>query len=235
MKNNHKSSESTALHVGVILDGNRRWAAAAGLSAIEGHRKGGEVFRDIAVYAFDKGIKYLSAFVFSTENWQRTEEEVGYLMKLTVKATEKYLDLFNDLGIKILVVGRRQQLPADLLSAIERTESRTEKNTNGTLVLCLNYSGHDEIIDATKQLIKGSVEPEEITSEAFENALYCPEVPPIDLLIRTSGEQRLSGFMLWRSAYSELYFIEKFWPEFTKSDLDKALKWYASRNRRFGV
>lgn len=215
-------------HLGLILDGNRRWAKANGLPTLEGHRKGSEVFKSISLKAFEKGVRYVSAYIFSNENWSRTEEEVGYLMSLVIKATEKYLEDFNKAGIKIVVIGRRTGLAKDVLASIERTETLTKDNTRGTLALCLNYGGREELADAINQLDKP------VTVESITNALYAPDVPDIDLVVRTSGEQRLSGFMLWRAAYAELLFVPTLWPDFTEADLDKALEEYANRERRFG-
>jgi undecaprenyl diphosphate synthase len=192
------------------------------------------VFKEIALAAFKRGVRYLSAFVFSTENWSRTEEEVGYLMSLVMKATEKYLDTFHEAGIKVIVVGRRDNLDDKVLKSIERTEARTKGNTRGTLVLCFSYGGQDELVDAVRHIIKAGIPAEAVTPETLETALYAPEVPPVDLIIRTSGEHRLSGFMLYRAAYAELYFINKYWPDFTTQDLDEALAEYAQRERRYG-
>jgi undecaprenyl diphosphate synthase len=229
-------SETTVLprHVGIILDGNRRWAKQQGITTLEGHRQGAEVFKEIALAAFERGVRFLSAFVFSTENWSRTEEEVGYLMSLVMKATEKYLDTFHEAGIKVIVIGRRDNLDDKVLKSIERTEARTKGNTRGTLVLCFSYGGQDELVDAVRHIIKAGIPAEAVTPETLETALYAPEVPPVDLIIRTSGEHRLSGFMLYRAAYAELYFIDKYWPDFTTQDLDEALAEYAQRERRYG-
>lgn len=218
-------------HVGLILDGNRRWAKERGVPTLEGHRQGAEVFKEVALGAFDRGIRYLSAFVFSTENWSRTEEEVGYLMKLVVKATESYLNDFHKAGIRIVTLGRRDGLTDSVLESIERTEQKTANNTRGTLALCFNYGGQEELVDAVNTL-KDSTEP--VTAETIQAALYHPEVPAVDLLIRTSGEQRTSGFMLYRAAYAELYFTDKYWPDFTLGNLDDALETYKKRSRRFG-
>jgi undecaprenyl diphosphate synthase len=222
-------------HLGIIIDGNRRWAQSQGVPNLEGHREGSEVFKEIALAAFERGIQYVSAYVFSTENWSRTEEEVGYLMKLVIKAMEKYLKTFHEKGIKILVLGRRTQIPGNVLEAIERTELKTKDNTEGTLALCFNYGGREEIADAFRNLAGQRVEPDKITEELVRGALYSPEIPDVDLIIRTSGERRLSGFMLYRSEYAELYFSNKFWPDFTVDNLDEALADYAGRQRRFGT
>lgn len=221
-------------HVGIILDGNRRWAKDNGLSALDGHRRGAEVFKEIALGAFRSGISYLSAFVFSTENWQRTEEEVSYLMKLITKAVEQYLKEFDAAGIKITVAGQRDGLSGSVLKSIEKTEARTSSNQNGNLILCLNYGGQQEIVDAVKQIIDKNLRAEDVTTAVVEQNIYLPGVPAVDLLIRTSGEQRTSGFMMWRSAYAELLFIDKYWPDFTVQDFDEALSEYSRRQRRFG-
>lgn len=221
-------------HVGLILDGNRRWAKANGVPALEGHRRGAEVFKDISLSFFDKGIACLSAFVFSTENWQRTEEEVSYLMKLMIKAVEKYLDEFDQKGIKIRISGRREGLSKSVLDSIAKTEEKTKSNNSGTLVLYFNYGGQQEIVDACKQIINKKVPAEQVDTKLIEQNLYSPELPPLDLLIRTSGEYRTSGFMLWQAAYAELLFIDGYWPDFTLEDLDNSLKEFASRQRRFG-
>jgi undecaprenyl diphosphate synthase len=221
-------------HLGIIMDGNRRWAKENGLPTLEGHQRGAEVFKEIALGAFERGIKYLSAFVFSTENWSRTEEEVGYLMNLVMKAVENYLDEFNEHGIRIVVLGRREGIREKVLEAIKNTEEKTKNNPKGTLALCFNYGGLEELVDAIKSIVAAGTAAEAVSSETLRNALYSPEVPDVDLLIRTSGEYRTSGFMLARAAYAELYFAEKYWPDFTLGDLDAALAEYAKRERRFG-
>lgn len=218
-------------HVGIILDGNRRWARQQGLPSLEGHRRGSENFKEIALYAFEKGVSNVSAYIFSTENWQRTEEEVGYLMQLVSKAVEHYLDEFHDRGIRVVVLGRREGLRKKVLDSIAKTEEKTAGNTKGTLAVCLNYGGQQEIADAATNLANQGAE---ITPDSLSTALYEPLVPNLDLIIRTSGEQRLSGFMLWRAAYAELYFTQTHWPAFTTDDFDGALAEYSNRQRRFG-
>lgn len=229
-------SETTVVpkHIGFILDGNRRWAKAQGLPTLEGHRQGSETFKTIALASFERGIQYVSAYVFSAENWQRTEEEVGYLMQLVVKATESYLNDFNQAGIKIVILGRRDKLPKHVIKSLEKTEAKTANNTRGTLALCLNYGGHEEIVDAVKALIQNGTAADDVSSEKIMKNLYHPEIPELDLIIRTSGEHRLSNFMLFRSAYAELLFVDKCWPDFAAEDLDAALVEFAQRQRRFG-
>ena len=221
-------------HLAIILDGNRRWAKSQNLPTLDGHREGAEVFREVAIATFERGIKYLSAYVFSTENWSRTKEEVGYLMSLLVKAVDKYLDDFHQRGIKIVFLGRREGLDNKVLKALQSAETKTDTNSHGTLALCFNYGGREEIVDAVKELMKQSINPDELTIDDISNHLYQPSVPAVDLVIRTSGEHRLSGFMLWRSDYAEFYFIDKLWPEFTIEDLGEALADYQQRHRRFG-
>lgn len=230
-------SESQILptHVGIILDGNRRWAKGHGLPVVQGHRQGLDVLKDISFHAFERGVRYLSAFVFSTENWQRAEDEVNYLMDLTVKAVEKYLDEFHERGIKVVILGRRTGVRQKVLDAIARTEEKTKDNTNGTLALCFNYGGKEELVDAVRHLIAEGVAPSDVSEEVIAGSLYNPEIPDADLLIRTSGEQRTSGFMLYRAAYAELRFVDKYWPDFTTADFDNALDDYAQRDRRFGL
>lgn len=221
-------------HIGLILDGNRRWAKQRGVPTLEGHRQGAEAFKNVALAAFQRGVKYVSAYTFSTENWQRTEEEVGYLMKLLIKAVEKHLSTFHNAGIRVVVLGRREGLTGSVLKAIEKTESTTAGNTNGTLALCFNYGGKAELVDAVRRIIDEGVSSDAVTPELLQQYVYYPEVPEIDLLIRTSGERRTSGFMLWRSEYAELYFTDAMWPDFDAQALDAALQDYAARKRRFG-
>lgn len=193
-------------------------------------------FYELSRYAFfEKKIPFLSAFVFSTENWKRTQEEVGFLMRLVIRAMDDYLDDFHRDNIKILILGTRDHLGKKVVEVIEKTEAKTRNNTAGTLAICFNYGGQQEIVDAAKKLIEQKIDPDSLDLDTFYNALYKPEVPPLDLVIRTSGEQRLSGFMLYRAAYSELYFVDKHWPDFDESDLDKALTEYAQRHRRYGA
>lgn len=221
-------------HLGLILDGNRRWAKERGLPTLEGHRKGAEMFKTTVLAAFDRGIDYVSAFAFSTENWQRTEEEVGYLMRLLVKAVEKHLSTFDQANVRIVVLGRRSELSAPVLKALEKAEQKTATNTGGTLALCFNYGGQEELVDAVASIVASGIDPTDVTKETIQKALYYPEVPGADLIIRTSGEYRTSGFMLYRSDYAELYFSDLYWPDFSPAELDKALAEYATRKRRFG-
>lgn len=221
-------------HVGIILDGNRRWARANGLETLEGHKRGSEVFKTVSLGLFERGVKYVSGFIFSTENWQRKADEVDYLMRLVIKAVEIHLDEYHKNNIRIRILGMRDNLKPSVLKAIEKTERKTADNTGGTLALCFNYGGREEIVEATKKLIASGVSPYEVDQQMVSSQMYAPEIPDIDLLVRTSGEQRLSGFMMWRAEYAELLFTQKHWPDITLADFDGFLDEYNQRKRRFG-
>lgn len=228
------SVTSTSLrHLGLILDGNRRWARSQGLPVLKGHQEGLEVFKTISLAAFERGVEFVSAYIFSTENHNRPKEEVSYLMNLVIKAVEKHLTTFHEQGIKIVHLGSREGLSDKVLAAIDKSVEKTKHNTNGTLGLCFNYGGQQEIIDAANHALKDG--KTSLTPDDIEQNLYAKDIPPLDLVIRTSGEQRLSGFMLWRASYAEILFVEKLWPDFTVDDLDSAIQCYDNRERRFGT
>ncbi len=228
-----ETTEILPTHIGFILDGNRRWAKANGKPTFEGHRQGLETLKEVSLAAFDKGIDYVSAYAFSEENWQRTQEEVSYLMGLTIKAMTKHLNTFHDAGIRLVMLGSRNRLDKKVLKAIDEAIETTKNNTRGTLALCFNYGGHQEIAAAAQALVDQNEQT--ITPEKLAQHLYAPEIPPVDLIIRTSGERRISGFMLWRASYSELYFTDVMWPDFSVKDLNAACSDYAHRQRRFGA
>ena len=221
-------------HIGFIVDGNRRWAKQHGLPAYEGHLAGYNALQDVLLATLASGVTYASAYVFSTENWKRSSGEVDKLMRLFLKALTKDVQLFIDNNVRLRVVGSRSELSPKLRVAIEDAEARTLDQTGGELLLCLNYGGQREIVDAVKLLAASGADMSEITEVDIEQNLYSPDVPPCDLIVRTSGEQRLSNFMLWRAAYSELLFVDKMWPDMTKSDVSAILEEYKSRKRRFG-
>ena len=221
-------------HVGFIVDGNRRWAKAHGLPTYEGHLAGYNALKDVLLETLSRGVKYASAYVFSTENWKRSEEEVGHLMGLLLKILESDTPIFVKNNVRLRVVGSREGLSGAILKAIDRAQATTANLDGGELLLCLNYGGQLEIADAVKKIVQSGVGPELITPELISQYIYAPEVPPCDLIVRTSGEQRLSNFMLWRSAYSELMFIDKNWPDMTRDDVSAILEEYAKRNRRHG-
>jgi undecaprenyl diphosphate synthase len=222
-------------HVGLILDGNRRWARGRGLPTLEGHRRGYENLKTIAELAFDKGIKYLSAYTFSTENWNRQKEEVKYLMDLILKMLTRDLKEIHQKGIRIVWLGSTEKLSKKLVQALNKAMEITKNNNQGTLALCFNYGGQLEIAEAVQKIIAKGIKVDDITEQTVADNLYCPEIPPVDIIVRTSGEKRLSNFMLWRSAYSELMFIDKHWPDFNEADLDNVINAYANRQRRFGA
>jgi undecaprenyl diphosphate synthase len=230
-----QTKTATPIHLGIILDGNRRWAKANGIPQLEGHRKGYENLKTIGTAALDRGIKYVSAYVFSTENWKRSQVEVKYLMRLLVWILKNEVDELNKKGVRVRIIGSKSGLDKKVVKACHDAEEITKHNTKGTLALCFNYGGYQEITDAVKNIVADGLKPEDITSETISRHLYASDIPPVDFIIRTSGEQRLSNFMLWRAAYSELYFVDKHWPAFTVEDLDEALKEYANRQRRFGA
>ena len=222
------------VHLGLILDGNRRWARSKGLPQLEGHRQGYNTLYDVAVHAIDLGIRYVTAYVFSTENWKRTEEEVGYLMDLVVWVAKHEVEKYVRQGLKVIFLGSRKRLSKKVLDAMAIAEFKTKDCTRGTLAVCLNYGGHMEISDGVARMISDGVAVDDVTPELIYKYLYHPEVPELDLIIRTSGEKRLSNFMLWRAAYAELYFTSVPWPAFTPADLDVALAEFAKRQRRIG-
>lgn len=228
---NMSETNTLPLHLGLILDGNRRWATERGIPTLEGHRQGYDNLKVITKAAVNRGVLYISAFIFSTENWNRTRAEVKYLMGLAYKVVAKDINELNKENIRVVWLGSRDKLSEKLLNAISNAEELTKTNVKATLALCFNYGGQQEIADASNKVMESG---ELITPEKIRKNLYHPEVPDLDFIIRTSGEQRLSNFMLWRAAYAELYFSKKHWPAFNADDLDEALAEYANRQRRFG-
>lgn len=225
-------------HLGFIVDGNRRWAKEHGLPSSEGHRRGYEVLKKIAYVCKDRGIKYMSAYIFSSENWGRSADEVGYLMKLFLFAFRHDMRKFIDDGFRIVFLGRRDRVSQEILDIMDEAETESAGNSDVTLAIHFNYGGHAEIIDAARHLAadvqSGRADLAEMTDDKFRQYLYHPEVPDMDMMVRTSGEQRVSGFALWRIAYSELMFLDKKWPDMTEVDIDAIIAEYSHRNRRFG-
>ena len=218
-------------HLGIIADGNRRWAREHGLPTIEGHKKGLETIETLVRAAAEASIPYVTFYVFSTENWGRSADEVGYIMKLAETRILKYAERFVKNNAKLVILGSKVNVPPKLASAIEKAEGMTSECTGITACFCFNYGGEQEIADAANIAIKTDGE---ITPQNIRKHLYHPEVPDLDMLVRTSGEERISGFMLWRAAYAELMFIEKYFPEMKAEDIRKILEEFDSRNRRFG-
>ena len=221
-------------HVGFIVDGNRRWAKLNGKSVAEGHRSGYDTLKTIALSAFDHSVKYVSAYVFSTENWQRDPKEVDDIMKILGWVLNHEVKGFHKKNIRLRIAGSRNKLAPSIIKAIDSAEKLTKHNTAGTVMLCLDYGGQQEIVDAVKTIVRSGVDADDVTVEMISNYVYAADVPPVDLIIRTSGEQRLSNFMTWRSVYSELMFYDKLWPDFNEQDLLEAFNNYATRHRRFG-
>lgn len=221
-------------HIGYIVDGNRRWAKERGLSTYEGHLAGYKTISKVALASFDAGVKYVSAYIFSTENWKRSEEEVGKLMGLVVRLVTTDLSELEKNNIKLVILGSRDNLSDRVKKAVDKAVLKTANNTAGTLALCFNYGGHQEIIDAVKKIVQSGASADEVNTDLIEQNLYGPEIPPVDLVVRTSGEQRISNFMLWRIAYSEMMFLDKYWPDMTESDVADIINEYNSRSRRFG-
>ncbi|MDZ7798158.1 MAG: isoprenyl transferase [Patescibacteria group bacterium] len=221
-------------HIGIIMDGNRRWARSRGLPTLQGHKKGYDKVLKVGDWCLEEGVKILSVYAFSTENWNRSKKEVGYLMKLLKRGLETDIRKLHKKNIKVQVLGRIKELSQDLQKAIKDTMELTKNNTKGVLNICINYGGRAEIIDAIKEMIKDKISPIQVTKKLVANYLYTKAQPDPDLIIRTSGEQRLSNFLTWQASYSELYFIKKHWPAFNRKDLQKAIKEYSNRQRRFG-
>lgn len=224
-------------HVGIILDGNGRWATERGLKRSEGHKAGFETLKILSKHVFTRGVKVLSVFAFSTENFNRTKDEVDYLMNLFLKGFKSSIKEFNKNNIKVVFSGRKEPLSDKVYKSMKSLEKETLNNTGGILNICLNYGGQTEIVDTTKKLINdvldGKLKTEDITPEIFMKNLY-NDLPPIDFLIRTSGEIRISNFMLFSLAYAEMYFPLTYFPDFKEDEFDKALEEYTKRDRRFG-
>ena len=219
-------------HLGIIIDGNRRWAKERGLPALEGHRRGLERLKELIDWSKERGIKVLTLFVFSTENWKRSKVEVNYLIRLFGQAlSKKNIQKIHQEGIKIRVIGQRERLPEPLQKTIKDVEELTKSNKGMVLNFALSYGGRAEIVEAIKNVIKKKIPLEKITEDMISQNLWTSDV---DLIIRTGKEQRISNFLIWQAAYSELYFCPKYWPEFSEKDLDRALQQYACCQRRFG-
>ena len=222
-------------HVAIIMDGNGRWAKMRGLKRSLGHKAGADNLESLARHVFERGVKVLSIFAFSTENFKRDKDEVDYLMDLFASRIKKYINKLKD--VKVVFSGRSDKLPSKVLKAIEEIEEKTKDIKDHTLNICINYGGRAEIVDATKKIAKdyneGKISLEDITEDKFKNYLY-NDLPDVDFLIRTSGELRISNFLLYELAYSEMYFPDTYFPDFDGEEFDKALDAFNKRDRRFG-
>ena len=231
-----KIQKNIPQHVGIIIDGNRRWARERNLPIFEGHQKGYEKMKQAPEWFFSRGVKILSFYAFSTENWNRAQDEVNYLMKLLKRSVEaSLLEQAKKNGFKVLVSGRLEELPGDLPALCLKIMAETKANNRGIVNICLNYGGRAEIVDAVRKMIKNKVELEQVHEGMIKKYLYQADLPDPDIIVRTSGEERLSGFLTWQSVYSELLFLKKYWPDFEESDVDIILREYADRQRRFGA
>ena len=218
-------------HLGIIADGNRRWAKERGLPTLEGHKKGLEAIGELAEAAGKAGIEYITFYVFSTENWGRSAEEVSYIMNLAETRILKYAEKLAKENARMLILGSKARISPKLASILEKAEEITANCTGITVCFCFNYGGEQEIADAANAALKADGE---ITPETIRKHVYHPEVPNVDMVVRTSGEERISGFMLLRSAYSEMMFIKKYFPDMNADDIPAIVEEYDSRNRRFG-
>ena len=229
--------ENLPVHVAIIMDGNRRWAKKNNLETAQGHKEGAENLKRIAKFANKIGIKYMTVYAFSTENWKRSEEEVGAIMKLLKLYISDFFKSYDD-NIKVNVLGRVNDLPKDLQNEINKAIDRTKNNTGLVLNICFNYGGRDEIVTAKKKIVEdvlsGKIKIEDIDETMVSNNLYTAGQPDPDLLIRTSGEERISNFLPWQISYSEFVFTDKYWPEYDEEEFLKSIQIYQKRTRRFG-
>ena len=222
-------------HIAIIMDGNRRWAKEKHIATALGHQQGAKALKE-TIKACDKlGIKYLTVYAFSTENWRRTQEEVDYLMKLLVTTMKKDLKNMHKNNVRVRFIGNRNQLSQELQDVIKHSEEVTCENTGVNLQIAFNYGARDEIVHAVKDIIKNKLKAEDITEDVINSYLYTKDIPDPDLLIRTGGDKRVSNYLLWQIAYSEFYVTETLWPDFNKKALEAAINEFNHRQRRFGA
>ena len=224
-------------HIGIIMDGNGRWAQERGMVRTMGHKHAMGTLRKLLLHMVNRGVKYCSLYAFSTENFKREITEVDFLMNLFVQAFQKELENIKKMKVKVLFSGRREPLPDDVLAAMDRFQEETKDNTELTINICLNYGSHAEIVDMTRKMCEkyknGEIELDDITEEFIQHNLY-QDLPPLDFVIRTSGELRLSNFMMYQASYAEFYFPKVYFPDFDEKEFDKAIEEFNKRNRRFG-
>ena len=225
-------------HIALIMDGNGRWANARGLPRVEGHRAGEAALLDVVAGAIQIGVKHLSVYAFSTENWKRSPDEVRFLMGFNREVLHRRRDQLNEWGVRVRWAGRKPRLWSSVIKELQFAETLTAGNDTLTLTMCVNYGGRTEIADAVRALAEevaaGRLKPSGITEKVLQRHLYTGELPDVDLFVRSSGEQRTSNFLLWQSAYAEMVFLDTLWPDFTRQQLWEAITLYASRSRRFG-
>lgn len=231
--------ENLPKHIAIIMDGNRRWARNKGLPVGLGHKEGAKTLEKIVRHAKNIGIKYITVYAFSTENWKRSQEEVSTLMNLMLNYLESYSKRADSENIKVNILGSRQGLSEKMIDLIDKCMERTKNNTGITFNIALNYGGRDEIVRAIKSIAEkvkeNEIDIEDITEQTVSDNLYTKDQPDPDLLIRTSGEIRLSNFLPWQLVYTEFVFVEKNWPDFNEKDLEEAIEIYQKRNRKFGA
>ena len=225
-------------HVAVVMDGNGRWANARGLTRVEGHKAGEATLLDVVAGAIQIGVKNLSVYAFSTENWKRSPDEVRFLMGFNRDVLHRRRDQLHQWGVRVRWAGRRPRLWASVINELQLAERLTVDNTVLTLTMCVNYGGRTEIADAVRRIAEevaaGRIRPSGVSEKLIQKHLYVPDMPDVDLFVRSSGEQRTSNFLPWQSAYAEMVFLNTLWPDFTREQLWEAIELYISRNRRFG-
>lgn len=225
-------------HVAVVMDGNGRWANARGLPRTAGHEAGEASLMDVVAGGIEIGVKHISAYAFSTENWRRSPEEVRFLMQFNRDVIRRRRDMMDEWGVRMRWSGRRPKLWRSVIKELEVAQEQTKNNSVITLNMCVNYGGRAEIVDAVRELsaavARGEQKPERITEASIAKHFYAPDMPDVDLFVRSSGEQRTSNFLPWQSAYSELVFVDTLWPDFDRRDLWCAVQTYAERDRRYG-
>jgi undecaprenyl diphosphate synthase len=225
-------------HVAIVMDGNGRWAKQRGLSRVQGHEEGEKSLFDVVEGAVQIGVTHISAYAFSTENWRRSPDEVRWLMGFNRLTIRRRIDEMDELGVRIRWAGRRPRLWKSVIDELEMAEERTRPNDRLTLTMCVNYGGRAEIADAAaaiaRDAVAGKINPDRIDERTLQRYLDEPDLPEVDLFLRSSGEQRTSNFMLWQSAYAEMVFLDTLWPDFDRRDLWRAIQIYADRDRRFG-
>jgi undecaprenyl diphosphate synthase len=221
-------------HVAIIMDGNGRWAKQHGLPRLAGHRAGTDIVRRVVDRFNDYKVKYLTLYAFSTENWRRPDEEVNGLIHILAQMIDRETKALHERGVRLYHLGKADSLSAELQSKVNKAIELTRNNKGITLSIAFDYGGRAEILDAVRRIIRDGVRPDDITESLFSSYLYIPNVPDPDLIIRTSGEMRLSNFLIWQSAYSEYYATPTLWPDFNEKEVDKALLAYSQRERRFG-
>jgi len=231
-------AERIPRHVAIVMDGNGRWANQRGLPRTTGHAAGEAALLDVVAGAIELGITHVSAYAFSTENWKRSPDEVRFLMGFNRDVLRRRRDVMNDWGVRVRWAGRRPRLWRSVINELEEAERLTRRNTTCTLTMCVNYGGRAEVADAAKAIARevaaGRLDPEKVTEKTVARYLDEPELPDVDLFLRTSGEQRISNFMLWQSAYAEIVVLDEYWPDVDRTTLWRAAEIYAARDRRFG-